>query len=78
MEYVLDLHRRDKGGNTVLRGCHRCNCSVARHLVNAGAEVKALNKSGQSPLYNAVRNSDTEVDRYVLSKHADPNVQSPC
>ena len=77
LEYAPDLDRRDEEGNTVLHDCHRWNRSVARHLVNAGADVRALNKAGQSPLYNAVNSGSTDIVRYLLSKHADPNVQSP-
>jgi ankyrin repeat protein len=77
LEYAPDLDRRDEEGNTILHDCYRWNRSVARRLVNAGADVRALNKAGQSPLYNAVSNGSTDVVRYLLSKHADPNVQSP-
>ncbi len=46
-------------------------------LVDAGAQVDAMDRSGQTALLLAAARRDTETVRFLLSKGADPNLKTP-
>ncbi len=56
VELGVDVNEKDPGGNTALHGAAWIRSSkIIQFLVDHGADVHALNKKGQSPIYIAQR-----------------------
>ena len=56
VELGADVNETDRGGNTALHGAAWIRShKIIRYLVEQGADVHALNKQGQSPVYVAER-----------------------
>ncbi|KAH8163300.1 hypothetical protein CIB48_g4930 [Xylaria polymorpha] len=73
LEYYprIDLHQRDNKGNTAL---HKIKVwtplSMVKLLVNAGADLNAVNHKGYTPLMVALQAANVEICRYLFGKTA--------
>lgn len=76
VEKGADINRADSAGNTALllhlRWC--CFKDVVKAMVNAGYDVNARNKEGDTALHLAVKNRSGEMARYLIKKGADYNI----
>jgi ankyrin repeat protein len=60
--HVMPLHSAIAGGHA----------SIARRLVEAGADVNVRQQDGFTPLHEAAQNGDAELVDYLLARGADP------
>ncbi|MCM1307224.1 MAG: ankyrin repeat domain-containing protein [Butyrivibrio sp.] len=76
LEKGADAGRADDNGNTALLLHEEWSCdkNVVKALVNAGADVNARNKQGNTPLHLALKNGSGEVARFLIKKGADCNI----
>lgn len=76
IEKGADASRTDDNGNSALLLHEEWSCdkNVVKALVNAGADVNARNKDGNTPLHLALKNGNGEVARFLIKKGADCNV----
>ncbi|KFY74185.1 hypothetical protein V499_05771 [Pseudogymnoascus sp. VKM F-103] len=71
LEYRPDLEVKDIDGNTVLHSITSLTpVSSLKLVTNAGAKLNALNKWSSSPLSEAIRATNWDAARYLLSKKA--------
>lgn len=76
LEKGADASRTDDNGNSALLLHEEWSCdkNVVKALVNAGADVNARNKQGNTPLHLALKNGNGEVARFLIKKGADCSV----
>ncbi|XP_029459026.1 BCL-6 corepressor isoform X2 [Rhinatrema bivittatum] len=72
---VCDVNHRDNAGYCALHeACARGWLSIARHLLEHGADVNCSAQDGTRPIHDAVENDHLETVRLVLSYGADPTL----
>nr|WP_296488196.1 ankyrin repeat domain-containing protein [uncultured Acetatifactor sp.] len=73
IEKGADVNRTDNAGNTalLLHAIWYCDKAVVKAMVNAGYEINARNKDGNTILHYAIKNKSSEAARYLLKKGAD-------
>nr|XP_033804004.1 BCL-6 corepressor isoform X2 [Geotrypetes seraphini] len=72
---VCDVNHRDNAGYCALHeACARGWLSIARHLLEHGADVNCSAQDGTRPIHDAVENDHLEIVRLVLSYGADPTL----
>ena len=73
IEKGADVKRTDNAGNTalLLHAIWYCDKAVVKAMVNAGYEINARNKDGNTILHYAIKNKSSEAARYLLKKGAD-------
>ncbi|MFO1506932.1 MAG: ankyrin repeat domain-containing protein [Lysobacterales bacterium] len=71
-----DPRRADAEHNTALHHAARCvEPSVAALLLDAAADINAVNSDGETPLGTACANANWELARYLLGRGARPEVE---
>ncbi|XP_013386265.1 BCL-6 corepressor-like [Lingula anatina] len=71
----VDINAKDNAGYTPLHeSCVRGNLSVAKHLLEFGANVNCSSQDGIRPIHDAVENDHVEIVRLLLSYGADPTL----
>lgn len=73
IEKGADVNRADNAGNTALLLHARwyCDKEVVKAMLNAGYNINARNKDGNTVLHYALKNRSSDVARYLLKKGAD-------
>jgi ankyrin repeat protein len=73
---------RDQRDHTGTRGDTALHCAafwgrseIARLLIDAGADVNALNDEKSTPLHNAARAANVKMARLLLEKGAKPDAR---
>ncbi len=74
--YGFDVNRKNDNGDTMLILAAKVSddASMAKLLYNAGADVNAVNKDGDSALMWSIRKDNAELARYLIRKGADYNI----
>ena len=70
------MNQAQADGMTALHwAAHRDDLETAKLLVNAGADVKAANRYGVTPLSLACTNGNEAMVKLLLDAGADPNTR---
>jgi len=77
--YLVDLgarvNARTATGETPLHKA--CDTRIARFLIDAGADIEAVDNRGNTPLLVALWNGQPNVAEYLSSQGADPKGFTP-
>ena len=80
VRYGANVNARQPDGSTVLLTLpelglpYEMEMPIASFLLQHGADPNLLDRSGFSPLLNALRNKDTELAKLLMRYNADPNL----